>query len=55
MKWGNYLYWSTKFEAKEIKDIQPIEDTKVDKLTSTIICQTNHEDKDLDENFKESK
>ena len=42
-------------EAKEIKDIQLIEDAEVDEPTLKVMYQANHKDKDLDDNLEESK
>ena len=43
----------SKSETKKIEDIQLIENAKVDKPTPTVTRQTDHEDKDLDENLEE--
>ena len=41
-------------EAKEMEDIQLVEDAKIDKPTPTITRQADHEDEDFDENFEKS-
>lgn len=40
-------------KAKKIKDIQLVKDSKVDKPTSIIICQVDHDNKDLNEYLEE--